>query len=279
MKIHAIFPSTNHDTNALQSSMFHGRELLMENHLKRTFIRDQNPVAAASNSSLDGACGIFGIWGRWRYLLPAGGVGGDVEFVVESPDFSSPEALFLSETGARPFWPPEVELLFLLRRTPSRFRLMECNSLLHACWARAVVVVFVGVREEGKDKHIVFSTLLVEELADPPGPRSKNKMLPEVKLFVYATFRGASIFEFGLPPEKYCFVDRDFAFIDLECLKSWEERDFGSQRWDHSRWFIIGGIIALSLWVCSGQTVEAAALKGNYEWFVLKEGTHNLPND
>ena len=41
--------------------MFQGRTLRMENHLNRTFNRDQNPVAAASNSSLVGRWGIVGM--------------------------------------------------------------------------------------------------------------------------------------------------------------------------------------------------------------------------
>jgi hypothetical protein len=95
IKIQAMFPSTNHETKALQSSMFHGRELLIENHLNLTFSRDQNPVAAASSSSLDGRWGIFGICGRWIYCLDeddgsSGGVspflavGGACEAVIVS---------------------------------------------------------------------------------------------------------------------------------------------------------------------------------------------------
>ena len=107
------------------------------------------------------------------------------------------------------------------------------------------------VRGEEIDEYIVFSTLFVEEvaaeeLAGPPGPRSNNRMLPVVKLFVYATFRGPSVFEVGLLPEKKRFVDKEFAFIDLECLQSLVERDFGSPSWDHSLCFIFDCIIALS---------------------------------
>jgi hypothetical protein len=61
MKIHAMFPNTNQDTKALQSSIFHGRTLLIENHLKWTFSRDQKPVAAARSSSFVGRWGILGM--------------------------------------------------------------------------------------------------------------------------------------------------------------------------------------------------------------------------
>jgi len=101
------------------------------------------------------------------------------------------------------------------------------------------------------DEYIVFSTLFVEEVAadelvGPPGPRSNKRMLPVVKLLVYATFRGASVFEVGLPPEKNRFVNGEFASKDLDCLQSLEERDFGSQSWDHSLCFIFDCISALS---------------------------------
>lgn len=55
------WPNKTQETNAPHSSIFQGRMLLMEAHLKRTFIRCQNPVAAASSSSLVGLCGILGM--------------------------------------------------------------------------------------------------------------------------------------------------------------------------------------------------------------------------
>ena len=71
-KIHTMCPRTNQEINALQSSTFQGRALLMENHLNRIFSLDQKPVAAASNSSFVGRCGIFGRCGRWKYECPSG---------------------------------------------------------------------------------------------------------------------------------------------------------------------------------------------------------------
>lgn len=58
--------------------MFHGLLLLMENHLKRTLSRDQNPDAAASSSSFVGRCGRVGMCGRCRYLPDRGSEGVEV---------------------------------------------------------------------------------------------------------------------------------------------------------------------------------------------------------
>lgn len=64
-RIHTRCPKKTQETNAPHSSAFHGRMLLMENHLNRTFNRCRNPLAASSSSSFVGRCGIFG---RCRYL-------------------------------------------------------------------------------------------------------------------------------------------------------------------------------------------------------------------
>ena len=69
-RIHTRCPKRNHETKAPHSSAFHGRMLRIENHLKRTLSLSQKPLAAASNSSLVGRCGIciLGMCGRCRYL-------------------------------------------------------------------------------------------------------------------------------------------------------------------------------------------------------------------
>ena len=60
--------------------------------------------------------------------------------------------------------------------------------------------------------------VVAEEPAGPLWLRSDKRMLPVVKLFVYTIFRGASVFEVGLPPEKNRFVDGELTSEILECL-------------------------------------------------------------
>ena len=191
--IQTMFPRTNQETKALQSSTFHGRALLIVNHLNRTFNRDQNPVAAASNSSLVGAWGIFGRCGRCRYLL---GEEGDSSGTGIFGSFPA-EVTLCSETGPLVFWLLE-ELLFLFITFLAR-RPLECISRPHDCLTK-------GRRrflKIGAVVYIVFSSLaaqavVIEGVAALLELMSKNKMLPEAKLLVYATFRDASYFVNGL---------------------------------------------------------------------------------
>ncbi len=143
-KIHTRCPNKNHETNAPHSSAFHGRMLLIENHLKRTRNRCRNPLAAASNSSFVGRCGILG---KCRYLdmesasdscSDAGGSGGTSVWVLPStvcPGTSGSclgvEAAFLS---ASPF-PFVLELLALVPGPPRPFLAwLFCSN--HTCLAR-----------------------------------------------------------------------------------------------------------------------------------------------
>ena len=130
-RIQTIFPKTNQETKALQSSIFQGRTLRIENHLKRTFSRDQNPVAAASSSSFVGRCVILGMCGRWRYFP-----GGVVASGRDSVFFSAPNDG--SRSSFEDVWLLalfEVELLCLFKFPLSLPRALECSFLVHACRA------------------------------------------------------------------------------------------------------------------------------------------------
>jgi hypothetical protein len=131
-KTQTIFPSTNQETKALQSSTFQGRTLLIENHLKRTFRRDQNPVAAASSSSFVGRWGNFGRCGRWRYLLDDGEESGKEDSAFLAVGGTGDERLS-SLAGFWSFSLEDVELLSRLWLSFSWFRLFECIPTLHAC--------------------------------------------------------------------------------------------------------------------------------------------------